>query len=120
MIANTPEPPYYAVIFTNIQSDETEGYAKMADRMLELAAQQPGYLGFESARDGLGIAVSYWKDEASLLVWKANAEHLAAQIMGRKKWYSSYKTRIAKVERDYSHLESDILADIPEYGNVSE
>jgi len=108
MIAKTPSPPYYAVIFTNIQSDDTDGYGKMAQRMEALAQKQPGYLGFESARDGLGIAVSYWNDEASLLAWKNNVEHLAAQKMGKKKWYASYKTRIAKVERDYSDQESDL------------
>jgi heme-degrading monooxygenase HmoA len=111
MIANTPRPPYYAVIFTNIQGEELAGYGAMADRMEELASQQPGYLGFESARDGLGIAVSYWQDEASLLAWKNNVEHLAAQKMGLKKWYSSYKIRIARVERDYSEQESQLPND---------
>lgn len=108
MIANTPKPPYYAVIFTNVQSEELDGYGEMADMMLALAQQQPGYLGFESARDGLGIAVSYWQDEASILAWKSNLAHLAAQRMGKQKWYSHYKTRIAKVERDYSDLESGL------------
>ena len=102
MIAKTPEPPYYAVIFTSLQNDDLKGYGKMADRMEELARQQPGYLGFEAARDGLGIAVSYWKDEESLLAWKANVEHLAAQNMGRERWYSDYTTRVARVERQYS------------------
>ena len=108
MIANTPKPPYYAVIFSSIQSDDTKGYAEMADRMQELAWQQPGYLGIESAREGLGITVSYWKDEASLIAWKENIEHQGAQKMGRKKWYASYKTRIAKVERDYSEQDSSL------------
>jgi heme-degrading monooxygenase HmoA len=111
VIANTPEPPYYAVIFTNIQGEDLAGYGAMAEHMETLAKQQPGYLGFESARDGLGIAVSYWKDEASLLAWKSNVEHLAAQKMGRKAWYTSYKTRIARVERDYSDQESQLLYD---------
>ena len=102
MIAKTPEPPYYAVIFTSLQNDDLKGYGKMADRMEQLARQQPGYLGFEAARDGLGIAVSYWKDEESLLAWKANVEHLAAQNMGRERWYSDYTTRVARVERQYS------------------
>lgn len=110
MIANTPKPPYYAVIFTNIQTENLGGYSQMADRMLELAQQQPGYLGFESARNELGIAVSYWKDQESLLAWKQNVEHLGAQTMGRKKWYASYKTRIAKVERDYSNEDSSFDA----------
>ena len=102
MIANTPEPPYYAVIFTNIQTCDLQGYEEMANRMLELAQQQPGYLGFESARNGLGIAVSYWKDEESILAWKKQLDHQLAQRNGRNKWYADYCTRIAKVERAYS------------------
>ncbi|MEM7292160.1 MAG: antibiotic biosynthesis monooxygenase [Pseudomonadota bacterium] len=101
-IAKTPTPPYYAVIFTNIQSEDTEGYGSTATRMEELAREQPGYLGFESARDGLGIAVSYWRDLESIANWKANAEHALAQQAGRDRWYTHYTTRIARVERDYS------------------
>ena len=106
MIADTPKPPYWAVIFTSLQSEDTQGYDEMASRMQELATKQPGYLGFESARDGLGIAVYYWKDEASMLNWKENAVHQEAQKMGKKKWYPCYKVRVAKVERDYSDRES--------------
>jgi heme-degrading monooxygenase HmoA len=73
----------------------------MAQRMDALAAQQPGYLGVESARDGLGITVSYWRDLASIRAWKAHAEHLLAQQTGRSTWYNDYRVRIAKVERDY-------------------
>ena len=102
MIANTPEAPYYAVIFTSINTENVEDYSAMGDRMVELAQKQPGFLGVESARNELGITVSYWKDLASIKAWKENLEHAAAQKMGRKKWYQYYKTRIAKVERDYS------------------
>jgi len=100
-IANTPQPPYYAVIFSSLRSDFDEGYADTAARMLDLAAQQPGFLGVESVREELGITISYWSDLDSIRRWKSHAEHLAAQKMGREKWYSSYKTRIARVERDY-------------------
>lgn len=102
MIANTPKPPYYAVIFSNIQTDDLKGYDDMATKMETLAAQQPGYLGFESARNNLGIAVSYWKDEQSICAWKKDVEHQVAQKTGRTKWYAAYKIRICKVERDYS------------------
>ncbi len=101
MIASTPAAPYYAVIFTSLRTDIDEGYGAMAERMVELAAQQPGFLGVESAREGVGITVSYWRDLASIKAWKANAEHLVAQQTGRSDWYRQYKTRIAKVERDY-------------------
>ncbi|MDH3630657.1 MAG: antibiotic biosynthesis monooxygenase [Gammaproteobacteria bacterium] len=102
LIANTPEPPYYAVIFSSLRNDDIEGYAETAARMVELAALQPGFLGVESAREELGITISYWSDLESIKKWKAHAEHLEAQKLGMDKWYSTYMTRIALVERDYS------------------
>ncbi len=99
--AHTPAPPYYAVIFTSLRTEGDDGYGAMAQRMVELAAQQPGFLGVESVRDGLGITVSYWADLASIAAWKADAEHLDAQRQGRAKWYAGFKIRIARVERDY-------------------
>ncbi|WP_421216742.1 antibiotic biosynthesis monooxygenase family protein [Aeromonas enteropelogenes] len=101
MIANTPEPPYYAVIFTSECTDVDEGYAAMAERMLALARTQPGFLGVESARDGVGITVSYWRDLESIRHWKGDLEHREAQRLGREQWYRTFKTRIARVERDY-------------------
>jgi len=103
MIANTPEPPYYAVIFSSVNTENVEDYSAMAERMVELASKQDGFLGVESARNELGITVSYWKDLESIKNWKENAEHSVAQVKGRKQWYQSYKTRIAKVERDYAY-----------------
>ena len=101
-IASTPKPPYYAVIFTSHRTDGNKGYGEMAARMVELASQQPGFLGAESARKSVGITVSYWADLESIKAWKENAEHLIAQEQGSAVWYSEYKTRIAKVEKDYS------------------
>jgi heme-degrading monooxygenase HmoA len=101
VVAETPEPPYYAVIFTSLRTEGDNGYSAMAKKMVELAALQPGFLGVESAHESLGITVSYWIDLESIKSWKANTEHLEAQSLGRDRWYSSYKTRIAKVERDY-------------------
>ncbi len=100
-IIDTPKPPYYAVIFTSKKIDEDKGYDKMSDRMVKLVSQQDGFLGFESAREELGITVSYWKDEKSIKNWKANLEHQEAQKLGKEIWYQQYKIRIAKVERDY-------------------
>ena len=99
--ARTPEPPYYAVIFTSQRSDVDDGYGAMGDRMVELAAQQPGFLGVESVRDaaGLGITVSYWSSLEAIAAWKANAEHRVAQTSGRKKWYGHFELRVARVER---------------------
>ena len=101
MIAQTPKPPYYAVIFTSLRTSVDEGYGNMAARMVELASQQPGYLGHESAREGLGITVSYWESPEAIKHWKQQTEHLVAQQYGREKWYTHYKTRICLVERDY-------------------
>lgn len=102
MIAQTPNPPYYAVIFTNLRTDIDGGYEDMAEKMIALAQDQPGFLGVEGAREGLGITVSYWKDLESIKHWKSNSEHLIAQQKGRTEWYEHYATRIAKVERDYT------------------
>jgi heme-degrading monooxygenase HmoA len=101
MIATTPTPPYYAVIFTSLRTDFEEGYSSMADRMLELAKTQVGYLGFESARNEIGISVSYWSNIESIAAWKKNSEHLIAQKLGKEKWYKQFTIRICKVEREY-------------------
>jgi len=101
-LARTPEPPYYAVVFSSLRATGDDGYAAVSERMLELAAEQPGYLGVESARDGLGITVSYWRDLESIRSWKAVAEHRLAQEAGRERWYARYTVRIARVEREYS------------------
>jgi heme-degrading monooxygenase HmoA len=101
MIAHSPEPPYYAVIFTTVRTEGDHGYHEMSKRMVELAAQQDGFLGVESAREEIGITVSYWKDLDSIKKWKNNSEHILAREKGRETWYQSFKTRIAKVERDY-------------------
>lgn len=102
-IARTPRPPYYAVLFTSLRTEADQGYGEMADRMLELAAQQPGYLGVESARTpgGLGITVSYWSSEEAIAQWRSNAEHRMAQDTGRRTWYSDFQLRVARVERDH-------------------
>lgn len=101
MISKTPKPPYYAVIFTNLRTEIDEGYEEMANEMVSLASLQPGFLGQESARNGLGITISYWGSLEAIKNWKANTDHLIAQKFGIEKWYAAYKTRIALVERDY-------------------
>ena len=101
MPATTPEPPYYAVIFTSIRTEGDDGYGEMSEKMVAMAAQQPGFLGIESARgdDGLGITVSYWESEEAIANWRSNAEHRIAQMNGRDRWYAEFVTRVAKVER---------------------
>jgi heme-degrading monooxygenase HmoA len=103
-IAHTPPPPYFAVIFTSIRTEGDHGYGLTGDRMVELAAQQPGFLGVESARNEVGITVSYWATLDDIRAWKNHAEHLVAQANGRHHWYRAYKTRICRVERDYDFL----------------
>jgi len=102
--AVTPEPPYYAVIFTSQRSDGDNGYDAMASAMFKLAMKHPGCLGAEHARgsSGLGITVAYFTDEAAISNWKQNAQQLGAQRLGKARWYSHYQIRVAKVERCYS------------------
>lgn len=95
------EPPYVAVIFTSVRTGVEQGYGVMSARMVDLAAQQPGFLGVESARAEIGITVSYWQDESSAVAWKQVAEHLVAQERGRSVWYSDYTVRICTVTRAY-------------------
>ncbi len=96
-----PAKPYYAVIFTSLRTEGDQGYAKMAEEMETLARIQPGFLDIESARDGVGITVSYWESLEAIADWKANMDHKQAQKNGIKTWYSWYKVRICKVEREY-------------------
>ena len=97
--------PYYAVIFTSLQTQDTEGYAEMAQSMEHLAKQQPGYLGIEHAREELSITISYWENLEAITNWKANLDHLDAQKQGKERWYKWYKTRICRVERDYEFFQ---------------
>ena len=107
-IAATPATPYYAVIFTSLRHAQDsanpsadDGYGAMAGIMSESAARQPGYLGVESAREDVGITVSYWDSLAAIAAWKQDSEHLLAQRLGRAGWYDAYKVRVCRVERDY-------------------
>lgn len=101
MIVDILKPPYYAVIFSTILSDDTTGYIETAERMDELAKEQTGYLGIESARAEIGITVSYWETLDAILAWKNNVEHTEVRNLGREKWYKQYQLRICKVEREY-------------------
>jgi heme-degrading monooxygenase HmoA len=100
-LPSTHSSHYYAVIFTSKRTPVDEGYNAMAARMVDLAKQQPGFIGIESARDEIGITVSYWKSVEAIQAWKNNAEHLVAQQLGKEKWYEWFTTRIAKVDREY-------------------
>lgn len=93
--------PYYAVIFISTRTQVDNGYGAMAVAMEQLARKQKGFLGFESARDRLGISISYWENLEAISNWKANIEHQIAQEKGRSDWYSWYKIRICRVEREY-------------------
>ncbi len=100
-LAKTPKPPYFAVIFSSIRTEGDNGYGDMATRMVELASEQPGFLGVESARESMGVTVSYWQDLESIQAWKKNVEHCEARQLGREQWYSEFKVRISRVEREY-------------------
>jgi heme-degrading monooxygenase HmoA len=103
-LAKTPRPPYYAVIFTSIRTEgDDEGYGSVADRMVELGSQQPGFLRIESVRDSdrVGITVSYWESLEAIAKWKQNLEHLQAQQLDRSKWYQRFGLRVCRIEYDY-------------------
>lgn len=101
MIIDNLKPPYYAVIFTTILTDDICGYKEAAQRMELLAKKQPGYLGIESTRGEIGITVSYWENNQAIIAWKNNLEHTEIRNLGREKWYKKYQLRICKVEREY-------------------
>lgn len=99
-LASTPTPPYYAVIFSSIRTSGDNGYAEMADQILELATQQPGFLGFETARQEIGISVSYWSSLEAIQAWKQHVTHRQAQARA-KDWYQHFRVRVCRVEREY-------------------
>lgn len=100
-LADLAGVPYYAVIFSSLRSEGDHGYSEMAEKMEALGRQQPGFLGIDSARSGVGITVSYWRDIESIHAWKANWEHLEAQLRGKSEWYSHYTVRVCRVEYEY-------------------
>ena len=108
MIAKTPKPPYYAVIFTSIKFDGDNTYDAMSEKMVTLAKEQEGFLGVESVRNDVGITVSYWESLEAIAKWKINLDHTEARNKGREIWYRQFKVRICKVERDYS-FEKELL-----------
>ena len=100
-LAKTPQPPYYAVIFASQRTENDKGYEKMSEKMVELASQQKGFLGIESARDeGLGITISYWESVEAIKQWKEHSAHQVAQDRGKKEWYKNFAVRVCRVERD--------------------
>jgi len=99
-----PFKHYYAVIFTSTQTLKTEGYSEMTIKMEALAKQQDGFLGVDSAREDIGITVSYWRNLDAIKTWKHNSEHLLAQQKGKMQWYNWYNVRICKVEREYEFV----------------
>lgn len=103
VFANTPEPPYYAAIFSALRTEAREGYEAVTQRMLDLARQQPGFLGIEAVEDDLfSIGVSYWQSPEAIIAWRQQMEHLEVQRAGQAHWYRQYRVRICKVERDYA------------------
>lgn len=100
-LAGLFSPPYYAVIFSSVRTEVEDGYAEMAAEMERLGSEQPGFLGLDSARSGVGITVSYWRTLEDLQAWKQVARHRVAQQKGREQWYERYVTRVARVEYEY-------------------
>jgi len=90
----------WAVIFTSMRTDRDDRYAETAERMLELARSMPGFLGVDSAREEVGITVSYWENPDAIRAWREHPGHKQAQERGRGEWYASFTTRVCKVERE--------------------
>ncbi|WP_128544119.1 antibiotic biosynthesis monooxygenase family protein [Larkinella soli] len=101
LIASTPAPPYYVVVFTIVLAEDLEGFEEMGNRMVELAAGQPGFLGMEYGTGDLDLTISYWDSLESIAPWRHHAEHTLARNLGREQWFQAFKVRIARVERDY-------------------
>ena len=103
---------YFAVIFTaqrSLSGDDI--YDITSDRMVLLARRQPGFLGVESVRgdDGIGITVSYWVNRDAIANWRQQAEHLAAQALGRQEFYDWYRVRVAEVVAERAFIASNIV-----------
>jgi heme-degrading monooxygenase HmoA len=97
-----PEDRYFAVIFRSELSSDPAGYQDAAAEMEAIAARQPGYLGFHSARsDGHGISISYWQTDDDIRRFKSHADHLWAQREGRNRWYRRYSVEVCEVQRHY-------------------
>ena len=73
----------------------------MALEMETLAKQQEGFIAIDSARNEIGITISYWQSLDAIKNWKQHSDHLIAQQKGRNNWYSWYNVKICKVEREY-------------------
>ncbi|GAB5465198.1 MAG: antibiotic biosynthesis monooxygenase [Candidatus Kapaibacteriales bacterium] len=105
MIANTPEPPYYAVVFTaklnSLISESENDYTSTLNQLRSEVENLPGFLGMESTGKEDEITVSYWKDIDDIRNWQTNKEHFIAKKKGIREWYDSYKVRICKVEKSY-------------------
>ena len=101
-VVNAPPPPYYAVIAPAELQEDIRGYPEMAAKLVELAKEQPGFLGIESGfQKGFALAVSYWASLEAIQAWSENARHIVAKEQGKSAWFKKYVTRIAKVERVY-------------------
>lgn len=102
VIAITPEPPYYAVIAPAELNDDVKGYPEMAQKMVEIAKGQSGFIGIESCyMRGFVIAVTYWESLEAIDAWRVNAHHVIAKDNAKTRWFKKYFTRIAKVEKAY-------------------
>lgn len=108
VLTTTPEPPYYAVIFTSVVGHDAEGYGEAAERMFELVKTMPGYLGADHARGAAGITVAYFADEPAIAAWRDHPEHAATRARGRERWYDAFELRVARVERAYGFRRSEV------------
>ncbi len=97
-----PKEDYFAVIFISEKSNDLTGYEEMDELTINLAQQQPGFIGYESVTNNQnkGIFISYWESMDAIENWRKNSIHLAAKNQA-KKWYKSYISQICKVQKNH-------------------
>jgi heme-degrading monooxygenase HmoA len=103
--------PHVVCIFRSIRTDHsTKEYEEWSNRMDDLVATMPGYIGHSSFRDDAthkGVTVSYFRSMAELVAWKQVPEHLEAQALGRAVFYLEYEIEVAEIVRHYEWKSSD-------------
>lgn len=93
-----------AVIFRAAIAEMDDDYHAMAERLRELALEEYGCREFCAWTEGDSeVAISYWENEEQIRAWRADAEHIAAQDLGRDRWYKGYSVQVVEILREYKH-----------------
>ncbi len=102
---NNLNKPYYLVIFDIDLNENKQDYFNLGKVMLERAKTMPGYIDATSVVSGdREIVLCSWESLEAIQAWYEDSEHIKAQKLGETKYFDKLRLRIAKVERDYTHL----------------